>query len=56
MDINDAISVLQNEQECVRRQSGQWGGNPAEVCWVLEIQVAYEVGHGPRAKNCEGGQ
>lgn len=34
----------------------EWGGDPAEVCWVLEIQEAHEVGHGPRVKNCEGGQ
>ncbi len=43
-----------------RRRAGarpEWGArNPVEVCWVLEIQEAHEVGHGPRVKNCEGGQ
>lgn len=27
----------------------EWGGNPAEVCWVLKIQEAQEVSHGPGA-------
>ncbi len=42
-----------------RRRTGakpEWGGNPAEMCWALEIQEAHEIGHGPRVKTVGEGE
>ncbi len=47
MDCNDAISVLQNEQECVRRQGGQGCDRNCAACDLVlpdeVIMAAYDM-------------